>query len=318
MEVQIDSIIEDIEKAQRARQKIENADTGRTIDSSKNTSNNSIQLERMKVQKYDGDIRKYPKFKEEFMLYVKPLCQASQLSFVLKSHLLEEVKEDLDNVNDEFDTLWERLDAKYGNKSKLIDTILADIGKIQYGDGKNTLQLIKTVERAHRDLLRMGEEREMQNGTIISMIERKMPDEMRYEWIKLVSGSNDNSEEKFKKLMKMLTEWRSMIEYDKAVIRKVTEKKATIAHHVRESKAKDNNKEGCWIHKEGGEHPIWRCRVFQNKPVTERIALAIENKACRACLKVNCPGSTESKKCSMGFICKAEGCNEAHNSLLHL
>jgi hypothetical protein len=124
LEVQIDSIIEDIEKAQWVRQKTEKANTGQTIDSSKNTPNNSIQLERMKVQKYDGDIRKYPKFKEEFMLYVKPLCQASQLSFVLKSHLLEEVKEDLDNVNDEFDILWERLDAKYG-------------------DGKNTLHWLK-------------------------------------------------------------------------------------------------------------------------------------------------------------------------------
>ena len=32
---------------------------------------NPIQLERIKLDKFNGDIRKYPKFKEQFELYVK-------------------------------------------------------------------------------------------------------------------------------------------------------------------------------------------------------------------------------------------------------
>ena len=50
----------------------------------------TLQLERIKLEKFNGDIRKYPKFREQFELYIKPICTASQLPFILKSHLSEE------------------------------------------------------------------------------------------------------------------------------------------------------------------------------------------------------------------------------------
>ena len=78
-----------------------------------------MQLERIKLEKFNGDIRKYPKFKEQFELYIKPLCSSAQLPFVLKSHLIEEVREEVDNVDDDLGTLWSRLDKRYGNCGKL-------------------------------------------------------------------------------------------------------------------------------------------------------------------------------------------------------
>ena len=144
---------------------------------------NPIQLERIKLDKFNGGIRKYPKFKEQFELYVKPLCTEAQLPFMLKSHLEEQVKEEVDNVDDNMETLWERLDKKYGNCGKLVDAILADIARAPKGDGRSTLTMINTVEKAYRDLSRMGKESEMKNGTIISMIEKKLPEEIRYDWL---------------------------------------------------------------------------------------------------------------------------------------
>ena len=79
----------------------------------------NLQLERIKLEKFDGDIRNYPKFKEQFELYVRPLCLKSQLPFVLRSHLNEEVKDEVDNLDDNLETLWQRLDKKYGNCGSL-------------------------------------------------------------------------------------------------------------------------------------------------------------------------------------------------------
>ena len=47
----------------------------------------SIQLERMKLSKFESDIRKYPKFKKEFHLHIQTICSSSQLSFILKSYI---------------------------------------------------------------------------------------------------------------------------------------------------------------------------------------------------------------------------------------
>ena len=109
------------------------------------------------MEKFDGDIRKYPKFKKQFERYVKPLCSESQLPFVLKSHLDEKVKEEVDNADDDMSTLWCRLDKRYGNCGKLIDTILSDIAKAPKGDARSTLAMINVIEKAHRDLIKTGE-----------------------------------------------------------------------------------------------------------------------------------------------------------------
>ena len=148
---------------------------------------NGVQLERIKLEEFNGDIRRYPKFKEQFELYVKPLCTQTQLPFVLRSHLMENVQEEVDNVDDDLNTLWERLDKKFGNNSRLIDVILADISKAPKGDSKNTLIMINTVEKAYRDRSKMNKESEMKNGTILSMIEKKLPEEIRLVWLSTIA-----------------------------------------------------------------------------------------------------------------------------------
>ena len=47
------------------------------------------------------------------------------------------------------------MDKKYGEQSKLVDAIMSEIkklGKCVDKDPKGTLEMINTIERAHRDL----------------------------------------------------------------------------------------------------------------------------------------------------------------------
>ena len=50
-------------------------------------------MERLKLEKFDGDIRYYPTFKERFKLYIEPMCPKSQTALVLRSHLDSVVRE---------------------------------------------------------------------------------------------------------------------------------------------------------------------------------------------------------------------------------
>lgn len=280
-------------------------------------STNTVQLERIKLEKFNGDIRKYPKFREQFELYIKPLCNESQLPFVLRSHLAEEVREEVDNVDDNLDTLWTRLDKKYGNCGKQVDAILADIAKAPRGDGNSTLKMINIVEKAYRDLARMGRESEMQNGTILSLIEKKLPEEMRFEWIKAIAEENDaDAKGRFSLMLELLRKWRIMIEYDQAAIRRVPEKKVLSHYAASSTRGYKSEKEGCWIHT-AEKHPIWVCQSFKAKPVSERLSLTKENKACHACLEINCPGARNVDSCKKNFKCPVDGCKEKHNKLLH-
>ena len=269
---------------------------------------NGVQLERIKLEKFNGDIRRYPKFKEQFELYVKPLCTQTQLPFVpLRSHLMENVQEEVDNVDDDLNTLWERLDKKFGNNSRLIDVILADISKAPKGDSKNTLIMINTVEKDYRDLSRMNKESEMKNGTILSMIEKKLPEEIRLEWLSTFAEmTEEDSDEKFDLLMKLLRKWPVMIEYDQSAIRKPIEKKSLV--NFTGGAKRRTSKNTCWIHT-AEKHPIWVCQSFKAKSVTERLDMVKEQKAC--------PGVSDPENCKKGFKCPTDWCKKAHNKLLH-
>ena len=237
----------------------------------------------------------------------------------MKSHLSDEVCEEVDNVEDQFESILERLDQKYGNRGRLIDNIMADIKLLHVcidAYSLETLTLINVVEKAHRDLIRLGEESQMDNATIVSMIEQKLPDAIINEWIKLVAEESESGVGKFPILMKLLHGWRSRVEYKVATIRRVDNQLSGSTHYGQGNTrgyANQSQRQTCWIHRETGEHPIWRCRQFQSIPVTERIKLARENNACFSCLETG----HMIDQCTRRFRCTENGCKQKHNRLLH-
>ena len=86
--------------------------------------------------------------------------------------------------------IWKRLDSKYGDDCKLVDVIMGDFKKLKATTEKPSeiLQLINTIEKAHRDLQYMGKEYEINNSTIIASIEEKLPACIECEWLQRVAG----------------------------------------------------------------------------------------------------------------------------------
>jgi hypothetical protein len=291
-----------------------------------------VQIDRMKFRVFDGDIKKYPEFRAEFKKHLEPQCDKSQQAFVLKGYLAESVREEVSNVIDDYTEMWARLDQKYGNTGKIVDAILADVKRISLQDTSNAtvLQMINVVEKANRDLERLGEHAELRNSTSISIVEQAMTKDMRHEWVKLIASKQCTSSQKFNMLLAFLGDWRNRLEYMGASIRDVsggsTASGKIFYAGEGERQTKNQNqtrpqtKTRCWMpHKQEADadsHPIWNCKIFLGMSRPERRRAVVENKACLRCLVTDCPGAEDAPKCTRNFNCLV--CQGLHNSRLHV
>ena len=299
------------------------------IPEASDRSMNHIQLGRIKLDKFSGDIRKYPEFKEDFEKQVEPRCSLSQRAFVLKQYLSDEVREEVSNVSDDYRAMWRRLNQKYGNVRRLVEMHLAEVKGISPKDtsDESVLKMINVVERAHRNLQRLGQHQELYNLTTISIIEQAMTREMSNEWIRTVTRTSCSSVDGFLVLLDFLTMWRDRLEYQNSAIRGPKEakdaKRTGYSNHVGSTSQRDNGpkKHPCWLHKaenEDDSHPIWVCKRFLEMNTKERREVAVKNKACLRCLLTTCAGATNIEKCNRSFKCPVYGCRELHNKLLHM
>ena len=77
------------------------------------TVKDSLTLESLKFNSFDGNLQKYPKFKLEFTKYMQPSYKTKKAVFVLNTYLSEKVQ-DVNNI-EELNELWSRLEERYGD-----------------------------------------------------------------------------------------------------------------------------------------------------------------------------------------------------------
>ena len=293
-----------------------------TTSSKTKDASSSIKLEKIRFRQFAGDIRQYPKFKAEFIKHIQPLCSPNEVAFVLRSHLSDEIYYDIENLGDNMDIIWARLDRKYGDKCKLVDKIMSELKSISIchdSDNSSILDFIKTIEKADMDLRLMGKEDELHNSTIVGIIEEKLSREIRKEWTKIVTGPNraEIAENKFPSLLLLLQQFKERIEYDESQIRSPPSQERPQQRPIHHAEIQEavGQKDPCWIpHRTiPTTHPIWKCRVFQSKSPAERVDLARENNACLACLHTG----HSNTNCPRNFRCNQDNCNLPHHSLLH-
>ena len=119
---------------------------------------------------------------------------------------------------------------------------------------ESVLKMINVVERAHRNLQRLGQHKELYNLTTISIIEQAMTKEMSNEWIRTVTRTSCSSIDGFLVLLDFLTMWRDRLEYQNSAIRGPKETKDNSrtghSHFVGSNNQRDNGKKHpCWLHK---------------------------------------------------------------------
>ena len=128
------------------------------------------------------------------------------------------------NVDDDLKEMWRRLDDRYGRPSKLADVVMYDtkrIRPVRDGDDKRFIELVDIIERGYRDLSRVGIQQEISNTSTVSLIEEKLPKDIRREWSRMVNRTDSTVDErnKFPCLLGYLLEQKRIIDYESMSIR---------------------------------------------------------------------------------------------------
>ena len=285
-----------------------------------NKPNTNIKIENVKFEIFEGDLRSYGRFKEEFIQHIRPTFKSEKEAFVLKSYLAKNIREEVDNLGEDAVAIWKRLDEKYGNKRKLIDCILADIKKLNAHKNETpskTLEMINVIEKAYGDLKGLGMEIEMNNSTIVSFIEERLPPEIDMEWINIASAK-DNNCSLFPSLLELLQDFKRRIEYKMSDLRRLSETKGLTGHTgvKQEEEIRNYNnqrKQRCWLHPDSSDHSIWLCQALQEKSAMERYNVVRDHRACYKCLSKG----HFAPQCRRNFVCREKDCNLSHHTLLH-
>ena len=204
--------------------------------------NSALRLEKVKMPYFDGIVRQYPQFKQDFQKQVMPSVNSDSACYILRSCLGKEPTDAVKGVEDDIQEMWKRLDEKYGDPAKIADAIIntiQSIKPIKEGENERFLELVDAVENGYKDLNRLGLEREITTTSSVSIIERKLPAEIKKEWAKLVSADNSTVDKtnKFPSLLSFLLSQKRAIEYDTAELRLTSNSVVKCSAHY----AKTNN-----------------------------------------------------------------------------
>ena len=146
--------------------------------------NSALRLEKVKMPYFDGIVRQYPQFKQDFQKQVMPSVNSDSACYILRSCLGKEPTDAVKGVEDDIQEMWKRLDEKYGDPAKIADAIIntiQSIKPIKEGENERFLELVDAVENGYKDLNRLGLEREITTTSSVSIIERKLPAEIKKE-----------------------------------------------------------------------------------------------------------------------------------------
>ena len=128
-------------------------------ESSAILSGQEIKLPRIPLPVFDGNVKDFPRFKADFTKYVRPRLNKSIVAYVLKSCLTGQPLEVVKNLADEEEVIWSRLDEKYGQPSKLLDSVLFELRsmtQLKDNDTNGIEKLAALIESAQTDLQRVG------------------------------------------------------------------------------------------------------------------------------------------------------------------
>ena len=219
------------------------------------------------------------------------------------------------SIEDDISEMWKRLHEKYGDPAKVADVTIDGIRRtriIREGEEKRSVEFVEIVE-GYRDLKRLGLESEITTTSSVSIIEKKLPADIRHKWAVIVSADNSTGDKtnKFPSLLKFLCNQGGAIEYETASLRVPAGPVKAVIHHTTareeiDMKGQRMTQGKCLIH-EGGKHSTEECKVYSSRTLLK------EKNGCWSCLKVG----QRSRVCRAKKICNIKDCPLTHHQSLH-
>ncbi|XP_047499242.1 uncharacterized protein LOC125046242 [Penaeus chinensis] len=203
-----------------------------TKSEEKATDKPKVKVKRFEPPKFEGNLREYPTFKEDY----KNLVQSEYgtdpyaLKMCLGGEALQTVKGSEGNYNE----MFKRLDDKFGNPRKIVDLVISDLKslrKISDGDTKGFIKMVDQVEQCWLDLKRVNLSDELNTANVVSHIEKILPSLQKREWVIKASDISVTGE-LFSELLGFLQKERKVLEYMNSNVRTSTSDCRATVHHV--------------------------------------------------------------------------------------
>ena len=180
-----------------------------------------MELNRVELPKFSGEVRDYPRFKTDFQNQVMPHTASEHAAAYTLRSCLNKRGQDVIKLVDTLKEIWEKLDEEFRDPSMLSDIII-NIKRFRMRDDKRKLiEFIEVIEQGCHDLRRLKMEKEISNTAVVSMIEAKLPEETRRKWAEKVCSdeSEVSRKDKFPHLLKFLQETKRTLKYMNADLR---------------------------------------------------------------------------------------------------
>ena len=294
---------------------------GKNVESAQ--KQNPLQLEKVKMPSFMGEIRDYPRFKTDFERQVMPTIAIENGPYKLCLCFSKEAASTVKSIDDDLDAMWKRLDEKYGDPAKVVDVIMNCIQNtrnIKDGENRRLIEFINIIEDGYRDLKGFGLQKEITTTSSVSIIKKKLPTDLKREWSKLVTceGSTTDKMDKFPSLLRFLLDQKQAIEYENSDLHTTGNDFKTRGSAYYSEKDDDRvatpstRHIKCLIH-EGAYHWIGECKVYLSKTVEERRAVLKEKGACWSCLRCG----YRIQDCRNKRVCGVNDCTKTHHMTLH-
>ncbi|XP_033118517.1 uncharacterized protein LOC117118123, partial [Anneissia japonica] len=280
----------------------------------------TLKLKRMELPVFDGDVKKYSRFKEDFTRFVQPSTHPDQLAFALRQALSRDPLRIIGPVEDEYEKMWLRLDERYGCERKLVEAIIKEVEnkkEVREGDGKKLIEFIDVVESSYRALVKIKQKSEMSNMKVLGEIERKLPDTVFQRWVRDRIKTEDKMAEKedvIVMLIEFLKTERKRVEYTMETMRSNNSSRQQIpkSSAVLAADVQRVPQQLCLIH-DGARHNTEECKSYMALKIEDRVSILKDKRACFCCLKT---GHIVAR-CWKKRPCGKNGCTRVHHPSIH-
>lgn len=282
------------------------------LDQYLNNSKNEIRLPRIEVPKFDGEINKWPEFRELFCTMIhdnKKLNDVQRIQY-LKTHVCgsaaEVIKHFQVNANN-YSSAWNLLNRRYNNKKLLINNNLKRLLTQRYirEDKSNEIKtLLDTTKEIIYSLKNYGENVSAWNSIIVFIITQRLPNETLSLWEQ--QCGNEIEIASFEEMENFLeNRFRTLETIERKQNNRPFQKSSHVRAHV--STTEDGKK--CSI---CGKQcvSIFKCKMYKSMNVQERFARINSLKLCNICLKEHV-----TRDCKTNWQCHI--CKGKHNTSLH-
>lgn len=291
----------------------------------------SLKHEKPKLPVFNGDIRKYFIFKDDFKHAIESRCSPRDTITILRTCLGTEPAKLIEGISNDLKTVWKYLDQTYGDPRVVSDVITSDLERfkpIQLGEDHRFCELVNLVRRSYNILKEIKRPQDIDNTHVISLIERKMAKEDQRIWSR--SLNKQRKEPSMFALLEWLEEEMAARMRSSATIRKcnshpiksstvnaITSKETQSTTQPSTSTISKNKMARCYVCQ--GQHYVDECSRFKEMSVKERWSVVKDKHACFCCLKYSKDHSASNcrKRKECGENTQNSTCKKFHHKLLH-